>query len=69
MKNFIYFESQEGGMDYFTIEKSKDLKRLYGWMNNGCEAGDSILSHWMESAEIGEIYEHRLGVLVRLKDI
>jgi len=68
MKNFMYFESTEGGMNHFVINDVRDLKKLYGWMNDYCKPMDSILLNWMKSADIGEICEHRLGVLVRLKD-
>ena len=68
MKNFEYIESQEGGMDHFAVETSLDLRRLYGWMNDDCEASDLLLLRCMDSVDVGEMCEHRLGILVRLKD-
>lgn len=68
MKKFEYFESQEGGMDHFTVTTSLDLRRLYGWMNDDCETSDLLLLRWMDSTDVGEMYEHRLGIMVRIKD-
>lgn len=68
-KQFMYFESIEGGMVSYAVSTGRDLSGLYGWMSKGCEADDQGLLNWMESANVGEFYEHRLGTLVRLKDV
>lgn len=68
MKKFMYFESTEGGMETHTVFSNEQFPRIYGWMDTDCKAEDSKLLKWMESADVGESYEHRLGVLVRLKD-
>lgn len=68
MKNFVYFESQEGGMGVISATESCDLDGLYGWMREDCEKQDTALVEWMKIAEVGEMYDHRLGYLVRLKD-
>jgi len=69
MKNFVYFEAQEGGMD--TIENIKtadDLRYLRGWMDKECIVDDEEMVKWMETALVGQLYNHRLGSLVRLLD-
>jgi hypothetical protein len=68
MKKFMYFEVQEGGMDTWMVEDLCSFNRLYGWMQRGCKANDSAMVKWMNAAQVGEYFEHRLGVLVRLKD-
>ena len=67
-KTFIYCESTEGGMDTWMVHSPQDLKTLYGWMSKGCRKDDENLVSWMEIAEIGDYYNHRLGVMVRVKD-
>ena len=69
MKQFMYFENQEGGMGVFEIRSEQDLHSLYGWMRPDCKTEDTALLYWMERAFVGELYDHRLGCLVRLKDI
>ena len=70
MKTFMYFENQEGGMDYFKVSNSMDLARLSGWMKERFQNNteDVALVDWMEDAEVGDYAEHRLGVMVRVKD-
>lgn len=67
MKQFIYIEIQEGGADdqYFT---EKGLPDLYGWMNESVKSEDIQLVDFIKSAEIGEVFYHRLGWCIRLKD-
>lgn len=67
-KQFMYFESEEGGMANHDISTAQDLAFLYGWMRDDCRAKDQELLEWMNSAEVGGYFDHRLGVLVRLKD-
>lgn len=67
-KLFMYFESEEGGMTNFEVKCIKDLRQLRGWWTNDCLEDDIKLIKWMDEADVGEYYEHRLGVIVRLKD-
>ncbi|MBV6514303.1 MAG: hypothetical protein FMNOHCHN_03909 [Ignavibacteriaceae bacterium] len=69
MKHFMYFQDCEGGMQAFDVFHETDLESLNGWMSDAfCKADDFLLLEWMKTAEIGEIYGHRLGIIVRLKD-
>lgn len=68
LKTFIYCEATEGGMDSYIVHSSDDLKNLYGWMSRDCRKEDKSLVAWMETAAVGEHLDHRLGVIVRLKD-
>jgi hypothetical protein len=69
MKNFVYFEMVEGGMEVTEgIESPDDLSFLYRWMDDVCRSEDEALSSWMETAMVGQLYPHRLGYLVRLMD-
>ncbi len=69
MKNFIYFESTEGGMETITdIQCAADLSNLSGWLNGICKIGDKKMINWMDNALIGQKYNHRMGCLVRLLD-
>ena len=65
-KLFFYFESQEGGMGVITFSDPTDLKSLYGWMRAGCVKKDEELLAWIGIAEVGEIFNHRLGYCVRM---
>lgn len=68
-KLFLYFESQEGGMETRTIHNLSELQYLYGWMRADCVVEDKALLEWARSADIGEARAHRLGVLVRVKKL
>lgn len=67
-KQFMYFQTTDGGMVNFPVTGPRDLRDLLGWMNDSCMREDQKLLRWMESAQVGEMTEHRLGCLVRLKD-
>lgn len=70
MKNFIYFESTEGGLEIIEdIQCAADLSHLCGWMDDICKIGDKQMVAWMNNALIGQKYDHRLGCLIRLIDI
>jgi hypothetical protein len=70
VKQFAYFEQQEGGMGFYVVSEPDELSFLRGWMLDkwGCASEDTALVEWMQTAEIGDYYDHRLGVIVRLKD-
>lgn len=70
VKQFLYCESQDGGMESFVVGSAAELAtQLYGWMSNlhGCKQADTALVEWMKTAEVGDMHEHRLGVIVRLR--
>lgn len=67
-RQFVYFEATEGGMETHELSDPLRLKFLYGWMSDSCKEEDTNLLRWAETAEIGEMKDHRLGTLVRLKD-
>ena len=64
---FIYFHNTDGGMETYQITTVSDFNSLYGWMRDDCKDDDSTMVKWMLTADVGEMYEHRLGCLVRLK--
>lgn len=66
MKQFMYFQSREGGMDVNEFSSASEFPHLYGWMSGSWIAEDSAMLSWMDVADIGETYYHRLGVLVRV---
>lgn len=68
MKLFMYFENQEGGMAEWEVREESDLIALRGWKDSYCYAADKALENWMEDAEVGDYADHRLGVMVRVKD-
>jgi len=69
MKKFCYFENQDGGMGVYEMSSKEQMPRLYGWMKEGwCKEEDEAMLKWMDTAEVGEDFEHRLGIMVRLKD-
>ncbi len=72
MKNFLYCEALEGGMDSFEFSHNKkyykhSLECLSGWLSKDCLESDLALVDWMNKAQVGEYYEHRLGTVIRLK--
>ena len=67
-KQFVYFESTDDGMDFFKAKSVEDFKSLDGWQSDSCKEADNAMIEWLENAQIGEMYEHRLGCVVRLKD-
>ena len=68
MKRFVYFEHLEGGMGTDYIDGVPKYISCYGWMNDYCAKEDAALLEWASAAKVGECREHRVGVLVRLKD-
>lgn len=68
VKQFLYVEQTDGGMNERVVTNADGLRSLYGWMHPSCAADDAVLVHWMGIAEVGDYAEHRLGVCVRLKD-
>jgi hypothetical protein len=70
MKQFLYCESTDGGMDTHVFWRPHQLAgALRGWMSDpDCVAKDRVLCEWMERAPVGEMCSHRLGICVRLKD-
>lgn len=68
LKSFMYFWYQKGGMSAFSAKDKKDFTNLHGWMSADCRTDDTAMLDWMETAEIGDVFAHRLGYLVRLKD-
>jgi len=40
-----------------------------GWMSVDCKCDDLDMIDWMGGADIGDVYSHRLGVIVRLKNV
>ena len=69
MKRFIYFEQTDGGMRHFELLNEIALQNLVSWMDDMCKHDDSLLLDWMKKAEVGEYTNHRLGYLIRLKDL
>lgn len=69
MKQFIYCESTEGGMDSFIFSNPNQLSHLFAWMNPDCATNDEKLVAWLESSDIGDYYFHRLGIVIRLKNL
>lgn len=67
-KQFAYFESTDGGMESFIASVIEDFEQLNGWQTDSCKEADDAMIEWVEKAQIGEMYEHRLGCIVRLKD-
>lgn len=63
---FMYFENQEGGMTAHIITPGEPLQ-LHGWMGPGCKKADLALVKWMGDARIGEAFNHRLGICVRVR--
>lgn len=55
-------------MEFHLILDSGELRHLYGWMSIDCVKQDLELQRWMNTAQVGEHFEHRLGVCVRLID-
>ena len=68
MKHFVYFEATEGGMSDHDITEELDFSFLRSWMKGWCSVKDGEMVNWAEEAEVGEMFDHRLGCLVRLKD-
>jgi hypothetical protein len=70
MKLFMYFEAQEGGMDNWLFEGAEKVRRYFqrSWKSAGCEEDDAAFEQWIDNAEVGQYYEHRMGVAVRLAD-
>lgn len=69
-KQFLYCNQTDGGMDTGVISSPKEIGPwMYGWMTASVADRDKKLVKWMNEAEVGAMCEHRLGVMVRLKDI
>lgn len=67
-KQFAYFEITDGGMEQFIASDIEDFKQVYGWQTDLCKEADDAMIEWVKKAQIGEMYDHRNGCVVRLKD-
>lgn len=77
-KQFMYFQNTDGGMEVHVATMAELYDRftdtlyapwLYGWMRADCRVEDTAMIKWMLDAEVGDTHDHRLGVMVRIKDI
>lgn len=68
-KRFKFFQCSEGGMDVFDIYTKEDLEAIAYWMDKTCIKQDNRLIKYMENMEVGDFVKHRMGILVRLKNI
>lgn len=68
MRTFLFIESTEGGAFPFYINSIEEFSRLRGWMNQCCRLEDKRLIKWAKGARIGEIFCHRMGMAVRVRD-
>jgi hypothetical protein len=64
-KKFVYFESTEGGMTIHTFERFKEFT-CHGWLSPSCAEEDMNLVFWGANAAVGDCFQHRLGVCVRV---
>lgn len=73
MKQFLFCEDQEGGMGRGVYDEAEAVEyctnaaermtRMFG------EAPDEAeLSAWLNVADVGDMYEYRIGVWIRLKN-
>lgn len=70
MKQFMYFQNGEEGMLFTVIQKPEDFEKVICMQANRRYRKDfQAMFAWMATAEVGEFYVYRLGVLVRLKDV
>ncbi len=70
IKSFVYFEEQEGGMKvHEDIRVNSDMNFLYGWMDNVCQDEDIALRKSLSTLSVGEMFEHKLGNLIRLRNV
>jgi hypothetical protein len=68
VKQFLYCEDEgTGGMDHYILHLESGLAP-YGWMEDSCKEADIKMMQWMETAEVGDYYQHRVGVCIRVKD-
>lgn len=65
----MYFESTDGGMDTTESKGWKNPFNPHRWMQAGCRVEDEALLEWMGVAEVGQLFNHRMGCCVRLKDL
>lgn len=68
VKEFLYAENTEGGMEDRVIRHPEELRFLRGWGVRECEAEDTALRNFMLNARVGDYHPHRLGICVRLQD-
>lgn len=65
-REFIYCETIDGGMQSHVIRNTKDLEILFGWMSYDCYIQDEALVEWCIKCNIGDYFEHRLGIIFRV---
>ena len=70
MKQFMYLEAIAGYIDNQPFKDADEVQRYLqrSWKSEGCEEDDAALEQWIDSAEVGQYHEHRMGVAVRLQD-
>lgn len=68
VKQFLYAEYTDGGMDEHVIRGPDELQFLRGWGDKDCAEQDTALHNFVLNARVGESHPHRLGICVRLQD-
>lgn len=68
VKQFLYAENTEGGMEEHFIRGPDELQFLRGWGNKDWKEQDAALCEFMLISRVGESHGHRLGICVRLQD-
>lgn len=64
-KRFHYFMRD----DNFPFAAGQDYSNIIpGWMRESCAADDMALIKWCATAEVGTMFQHRTGTVVRLKN-
>ena len=73
MKQFLFCENQEGGMERgvyseaeavaYCVRAAQRMTRTFGEAPH-----EARLVAWLKVAKIGDMHEYRIGIWVRLKD-
>ena len=66
-KEFLYVEQTEGGMTPYLIRDNRPPTFLRNWMELAQQKSDRALVKWMGDAEVGDIFDHRLGIMIRVR--
>ena len=64
-KRFYYFRVDGGEFEFVP---GGDQPNMIAWMHPECVERDMEMVKWCATAEVGTMFEHRIGTVVRLKN-
>lgn len=64
---FFYIEETEGDIEAYEVDADRGPYGIIGWMSESCKEDDEALLAWMKTAKLGQTFDHRLGIMIKIR--